>query len=280
MGSRKAAVFGGADMMPQADAFLKGVDVITATPGRLMDHFRFPHGRLAGLEVLVLDEADRMLDMGFLPDIERILRHLPPRKQTLFFSATLPPSIVSLSGEMLKDPVAINIQRQSAPAVGITQTVYSVPRERKTSLLVQLLRRGGVDYVLIFTRTKIGASRLADRLSREGIRCESIHGDRDQEQRMAALASFKSGRCRVLVATDVASRGIDVEAIGHVVNFDVPRAADDYVHRVGRTARAGALGEAITFVSPEEEEDMARIEKALGKPLPRLSVPGQRHGRR
>ena len=273
-----AAIFGGVEMISQGSALSRGVDVVTATPGRLIDHFRFPHGRLAGLEYLVIDEADRMLDMGFLPDIERILRHLPPPKQTLFFSATLPPPIVALTREMLKDPVAINLQRQSAPAVGITQTVYAVSREQKASLLVQLLRRGGVDYVLIFTRTKIGASRLAERLSREGIRCESIHGDRDQEQRMAALASFKSGRRRVLVATDVAARGIDVEAIGHVVNFDVPRAAHDYVHRVGRTARAGVVGEAITFVSPEEEEDMARIEKALGTPLPRLSVQGRRHG--
>ncbi len=274
-----AAVFGGVDMISQGDALSRGVDVVIATPGRLIDHFRFPHGRLAGLEILVLDEADRMLDMGFLPDIERILRHLPPRKQTLFFSATLPPPIVELSKEMLRDPVAINIQRQSAPAVGITQTVYPVPRDLKASLLLALLRRGDLKYVLVFTRTKIGASRLAEQLSRQGIRCESIHGDRDQEQRMAALASFKSGRCPVMVATDVAARGIDVEAIGHVVNFDVPRAADDYIHRVGRTARAGTVGEAITFVAPEEEEDLTRIEIALGKTLPRVTVPGFGYGR-
>ena len=275
-----AAVFGGVEMIAQGDAFSRGVDILTATPGRLIDHFRFPHGKLAGLEILVLDEADRMLDMGFLPDIERILRHLPPRKQTLFFSATLPPPIVELSKEMLRDPVAINIQRQSAPAVGITQTVYPVPRDLKASLLLSLLRRGDLKYVLVFTRTKIGASRLAEQLSRQGIPCESIHGDRDQESRMAALASFRSGRCRVMVATDVAARGIDVDAIGHVVNFDVPRAADDYIHRVGRTARAGAVGEAITFVSPEEEKEMDRIEKALGISLPRLSAPGMRPGRR
>ncbi len=275
-----AAVFGGVDMFSQGDAFSKGVDVITATPGRLMDHFRFPHGKLAGLETLVLDEADRMLDMGFLPDIERILRFLPPRKQTLFFSATLPPPIVSLSKEMLKDPVSINIQRQSEPASGITQAVYPVSQGLKTALLLNLLRRGDLKYVLVFTRTKIRASQLASQLKGQGVPCESIHGDRDQEQRMAALESFRSGRSRVLVATDVAARGIDVEAIGHVVNFDVPRAADDYVHRVGRTARAGTVGEAYTFVAPEEEEDIALIERALKKTLPRVTVPGFDYGRR
>lgn len=269
-----APVFGGVDMIAQGHALSIGVDIVTATPGRLIDHFRFPHGKLAGVEILVLDEADRMLDMGFLPDIERILRHLPPRKQTLFFSATLPPPIVALSQEMLKDPFAINLQRQSAPAVGITQTAYPVPQALKTSLLLALLRGGDLKYVLVFTRTKIGASRLADQLTREGIYCESIHGDRDQEQRMAALASFRSGRCRVLVATDVAARGIDVEAIGHVVNFDVPQEPDDYIHRVGRTARAGTTGEALTFVSPDEEEELTRIEMAIKKSLPRVTLPG------
>ncbi len=275
-----APVFGGVEMIAQGHAFSIGVDVLTATPGRLIDHFRFPHGKLSGLEILVLDEADRMLDMGFLPDIERILRHLPPRKQTLFFSATLPPPIVELSKEMLRDPVAINLQRQSAPAAGITQTVYPVPRDLKPSLLLSLLRRGDLKYVLVFTRTKIGASRLAEQLSRQGVPCESIHGDRTQEERMAALAGFKSGRCRVMVATDVAARGIDVEALGHVVNFDVPRATDDYIHRVGRTARAGTVGEAITFVSPEEEEDLRQIEIALNKTLPRVTVEGFDYARR
>ena len=275
-----AAVFGGVDMIAQGHAFSVGVDVLTATPGRLMDHFRFPHGKLAGLEILVLDEADRMLDMGFLPDIERILRHLPPRKQTLFFSATLPPPIVELSKEMLRDPVAINIQRQSEPAVGITQAAYPVPQDLKASLLLTLLKRGDLKYALVFTRTKLRASRLAAQLSQHGVHCESIHGDRDQEQRMAALASFKSGRCRVLVATDIAARGIDVEAVGHVVNFDVPHVADDYIHRVGRTARAGAVGEAFTFVAPDEEEDLAQIERALKKTLPRVTVPGFDYGRR
>ena len=268
-----AAVFGGVDMISQGHALNVGVDVVTATPGRLIDHFRFPHGKLAGLEILVLDEADRMLDMGFLPDIERILRHLPPRKQTLFFSATLPPPIVELSRDMLRDPVSINLQRQSEPAVGITQTAYLVPQGLKASLLITLLKRGDLKYVLVFTRTKIGASRLAAQLSQQGIPCESFHSDRDQEQRMAALASFKSGRCRVLVATDIAARGIDVEAIGHVVNFDVPRAADDYIHRVGRTARAYSVGDAITLMDQTEQPYLTAIERFANIVFPRAMLP-------
>jgi ATP-dependent RNA helicase RhlE len=268
-----APVVGGVGMGPQEHAFRSGADVIVATPGRLLDHFRFPYARLQGLQFLVLDEADRMLDMGFLPDIRRILRHLPPRRQTLFFSATMPAPIAALSGEILRNPVMINLQRQSAPAVGITQAVYPVPQELKSALLATLLKRGEIREALTFTRTKHRADRLARYLLRQGIEAERIHGNRSQPQRTAALEGFKSGKYRVLVATDVAARGIDVKELGHVVNFDVPEVPEDYIHRVGRTGRAEAIGDAFTFVSPQEEPDMMRIERAVGKRLPRVIVP-------
>jgi ATP-dependent RNA helicase RhlE len=268
-----AAVFGGVGMGPQEHAFRSGVDVVVATPGRLLDHFRYGYAKLNHLEFLVLDEADRMLDMGFLPDIKRILRHIPARRQTLFFSATMPPPIAALTREMLKNPATINLQRTSAPAVGITQAVYPVSQELKASLLVALLRRGDVHDALVFTRTKHRANRVADFLVKQGVRAERIHGNRSQSQRTQALAGFKSGRHQVLVATDIAARGIDVEELGHVVNFDVPKAPEDYIHRVGRTARAEMTGDAFTFVSPAEEGDMNRIERAIGKRLPRITVP-------
>jgi ATP-dependent RNA helicase RhlE len=269
-----AAVFGGVGMGPQEHAFRSGVDVIVATPGRLLDHFRFPYARLAGLEVLVLDEADRMLDMGFLPDIRRILRHLPSRRQTLFFSATLPPPIVTLSREMLRNPATINLERKSAPAVGITHAVYPVPRHLKALLLLELLRRGEIRSVITFTRTKHRANRLAEFLGKQGIATARIHGNRSQAQRTEALAGFKTGKYQVLVATDIAARGIDVEDLSHVMNFDVPAQPDDYIHRVGRTARAGAVGEAFTLVSPEEEPEIRAIERAVGRQLPRVTLPG------
>jgi len=275
-----AAVFGGVGMGPQEHAFRSGVDVIVATPGRLLDHFRQSYARLGDLEVLVLDEADRMLDMGFLPDIRRVLRHLPPRQQTLFFSATMPAPIVQLAHEMLKNAVTVNLERKAAPAVGITQAAYPVAQELKSSLLVTLLKRGDVKSVLIFTRTKHRANRLATFLERERVACERIHGNRTQSQRTAALAGFKAGRFRVLVATDIAARGIDVEALSHVVNFDVPGSPDDYIHRVGRTARAEATGDAFTFVAPDEENDLRAIERAIGKRLPRVTVPGFDYARR
>jgi ATP-dependent RNA helicase RhlE len=275
-----AAVFGGVGMGPQEHAFRSGVDVIVATPGRLLDHFRQPYARLGDLEVLVLDEADRMLDMGFLPDIRRVLRHLPPRRQTLFFSATMPAPIVQLAREMLKNAVTVNLERKAAPAVGITQAAYPVAQELKSSLLVTLLTRGDVKSVLVFTRTKHRANRLATFLERERVACERIHGNRTQSQRTAALAGFKAGRFRVLVATDIAARGIDVEALSHVVNFDVPGSPDDYIHRVGRTARAEATGDAFTFVAPDEENDLRAIERAIGKRLPRVTVPGFDYARR
>jgi ATP-dependent RNA helicase RhlE len=269
-----AAVYGGVSMGPQEHAFRSGADVIIATPGRLLDHFRHPYARLPGVEYLVLDEADRMLDMGFLPDIRRVLRHLPERRQTLFFSATMPPPIAALTRELLHDPVTINLQRQSAPAVGITQAVYPVDQRLKSALLLALLRSGQMQEALVFTRTKHRANRLAAYLVTQGIAAERIHGNRSQGRRTEALEGFKSGKYRVLVATDIAARGIDVEALGHVVNFDVPPLPDDYIHRVGRTARAEATGDAFTFVSPEEEQDLREIEKAIGKRLPRVTLPG------
>jgi ATP-dependent RNA helicase RhlE len=268
-----AAIFGGVGMAPQEHAFRSGVDVLVATPGRLLDHFRAPYARLAGVEYLVLDEADRMLDMGFLPDIRRVLRHLPGKRQTLFFSATMPAPILALTREMLHNPASIQLDRKPAPAVGITQAVYPVPQELKSSLLVALLKRGEMKEALVFTRTKHRANRLAEHLARNGIKAERIHGNRSQPQRTEALAGFKSGKYRVLVATDIAARGIDVEALGHVVNFDVPTAAEDYIHRVGRTARAEATGDAFTLVSPEEEGELRSIERALGRRLPRVTVP-------
>ncbi len=268
-----AAVFGGVGMGPQEHAFRSGVDVLVATPGRLLDHFRAPYAKLSGVEYLVLDEADRMLDMGFLPDIKRVLRHLPHKRQTLFFSATMPPPIVALTREMLRNPELIQLDRKPAPAVGITQAAYPVPQELKSSLLVTLLERGEMQEALVFTRTKHRANRLAEHLARHGIKAERIHGNRSQPQRTEALAGFKNGKYRVLVATDIAARGIDVEALGHVVNFDVPTAPEDYIHRVGRTARAEASGDAFTLVSPEEEGELRSIERALGKRLPRVIVP-------
>ena len=269
-----ASVFGGVGMGPQEHAFRRGVDVLIATPGRLLDHFRFPYARLQGLEVLVLDEADRMLDMGFLPDIRRILKHLPAKRQTLFFSATLPPPIVTLARQMLHDPATIDIERKAAPAVGITHAAYPVAAELKSALLVELLKRGELRSVLAFTRTKHRANRLADYLLRHGVKAGRIHGNRSQAQRTEALGSFKAGTFPVLVATDIAARGIDIDALSHVVNFDVPNSPEDYVHRVGRTARAEATGDAFLFVAPEEESDLRGIEKAIGKRLPRVTLPG------
>ncbi len=267
------AVFGGVGMGPQEHGFRSGVDVVVGTPGRLLDHFRAPYAKLASLEYLVLDEADRMLDMGFLPDIRRILRHLPAKRQTFFFSATMPPPIATLAREMLRNPVSIDIGRQAAPASGITQAVYPVSQQLKAALLVRLLTKGDIKDALVFTRTKHRADRLARHLAQHQIRVERIHGNRSQAQRTDALAGFKSGKYRVLVATDIAARGIDINELGHVVNFDTPAAADDYVHRVGRTARAEATGTAFTFVAPEEESSLRGIERAIGRRLPQVTVP-------
>ncbi len=268
-----AAVFGGVGMGPQETAFRRGVDVIVATPGRLLDHLQFPYARLDKVEHFVLDEADRMLDMGFLPDIRRIIRHLPPRRQTLFFSATMPEPILALTRELLQAPARIQVERKAEPAVGVAQAVYPVRQEAKAALLVHLLRSGSMKDVLVFTRTKHRADRLTKQLVRDGVRAERIHGNRSQAQRTATLAGFKKGQFQVLVATDIAARGIDVEALSHVVNFDVPNVPEDYIHRVGRTARAERTGDAFTFVAPDEEAGLRAIERAVGKRLPRVTVP-------
>jgi ATP-dependent RNA helicase RhlE len=268
-----ASIFGGVGMGPQEHAFRSGVDILIATPGRLLDHLRAPYAKLTHLEFLVLDEADRMLDMGFLPEIRKILRYVPAKRQTLFFSATMPPPIAALTGEMLRQPVTIQRERQAAPASGITQAVYPVSQALKPVLLVSLLQRGDVKQALVFTRTKHRANRLAEHLVKAGVRAERIHGNRSQPQRTAALEGFKNGTFPVLVATDIAARGIDVNELGHVINFDVPLVPDDYIHRVGRTGRAEATGDAFTFVSPEEETNLRDIERAIGRRLPRVTVP-------
>jgi ATP-dependent RNA helicase RhlE len=271
---RAAVVIGGVGMGPQEHAFRSGTDVIVATPGRLLDHMKAPYAKLGNIEYLVLDEADRMLDMGFLPDIKRILKELPSKRQTLFYSATMPGPIGALANQMLKNPARINQERASAPAVGITQALYPVPQELKSALFLELLKRGDMKEALVFTRTKHRANRLAEYLAKNGIRSERIHGNRSQNQRTEALAGFKSGKYRVLVATDIAARGIDVEALGHVVNYDVPPAPEDYIHRVGRTGRADLTGEAFTFFSPEEEGDIKGIERAISRKLPRVMLEG------
>ena len=269
-----AAIIGGVGMGPQEHAFRSGTDILVATPGRLLDHMKSSYAKLDRIEFLVLDEADRMLDMGFLPDIRRILKTLPAKRQTLFFSATMPKPIAALAGEMLKRPVTINLERTSMPATGITQALYPVPQELKSALFLELLNRGDMNEALVFTRTKHRANRLAEYLAKSGVKSERIHGNRSQSQRTEALAGFKSGKYRVLVATDIAARGIDVEALGHVVNFDVPPAPEDYIHRVGRTGRAELTGEAFTFFSPQEEQDIRSIERAIGRKLPRVTIEG------
>ncbi|MFL6246228.1 MAG: DEAD/DEAH box helicase [Thermoanaerobaculia bacterium] len=268
-----AAIYGGVGMGPQEHAFRSGVDVLVATPGRLLDHFQYGYAKLEALEILVLDEADRMLDMGFLPDIRRVLRHLPTKRQTLFFSATLPPAIVELSRDMLKNPAMISIERKAAPATGITQSVFPVSQELKMPLLETLLERGEIQNAIVFTRTKHRANRVFEQLERKKVSVARIHGNRSQMQRTEALNGFKAGKYRILVATDIAARGIDVEALSHVVNFDVPNMPEDYIHRVGRTARAEMTGDAITFVAPDEENDLRAIERAINKRLPRVTVP-------
>ncbi len=274
-GIRGAAVFGGVNAGPQEKAFRQGVEILVATPGRLLDHFQYDYAKLPELETIVLDEADRMLDMGFLPDIRRVLKHLPsgPR-QTLFFSATMPPPIATLAGELLRSPVRVEVQKKQAPPSALEQAVYPVPQDLKVDLLAELLRRKEIGNVIVFCRTKHRTKRLAQKLARRGIKAAEIHGNRSQKQRTDALDGFRAGRYDVLAATDIMARGIDVEALDHVVNFDVPPAPEDYIHRIGRTARAGETGEAYTFVSPEEEKDLAAIERALGKRVPRRRLEG------
>ena len=269
-----AAIFGGVGMGPQEHALRNGVDVVIATPGRLLDHFRHDYARLDALEILVLDEADRMLDMGFLPDIKKVLKHLPAKRQTMLFSATMPAPIMALARELQRNPATINLERKSMPAVGITQAIYPVQESLKSALFMELIRRGDLADVIVFTRTKHRANRLAEVLERNGVSVARIHGNRSQAQRTMALDGFKRGEFQVLVATDIVARGIDVEQLSHVVNFDVPHVPEDYIHRVGRTARADAKGDAFTFVSPDEEADLRAIERAVGRSLPRIVVSG------
>ena len=242
------AVFGGAPMNPQIAALESGVDIISATPGRLLDHIYSGRIDFVDLQVLVLDEADRMLDMGFLPDIKNIVRLLPPQRQNLMFSATMPSEIMKLAHEILRNPVTVQIGQRQAPAVGIRQAIYPVAHHLKTDLLTELLRGEEMNSVLVFTRTKRAAERLSHDLMRRGIKVSVLHGDRNQSQRLDALDEFRYGSSQVMVATDIAARGIDIDDISHVINYDVPDNPEDYIHRIGRTARAEATGDACTLV--------------------------------
>jgi ATP-dependent RNA helicase RhlE len=270
---RVAAVYGGVGFAAQVGAFKRGTDIIVATPGRLLDHLAQKTATLDHVSLLVLDEADRMLDMGFLPAVRRVLRALPARKQTLFFSATIPNEISGLAKELLHEPVRIDLAPAKGPAVGIAQTVYTIDQQRKNDLLLELLKDNNIFSAIAFTRTKARANRLALFLEKNDIPSDRIHGDRSQAQRTRALGDFKRGKFRVLVATDIAARGIDIAELGHVINYDVPMVPEDYVHRVGRTARAQATGDAITFVSADEEKYFAQIERTLGKRLDRAKTP-------
>ncbi len=270
---RVAAVYGGVGFGKQIAAFKKGVEIIVATPGRLFDHMRSGNVRLDSISTLVLDEADRMLDMGFLPAVRQILAKVPADRQTLFFSATLPPAISILVRDMLRDPERIELAAKNAPVDTLTQTLYAVPQEKKIDLFLELLKDNNIYTAIAFTRTKSRANRLAAALSKNNIPTDLMHGDRTQSQRTNALDNLKRGKCRVLVATDIAARGIDVAALGHVVNFDVPLAAEDYIHRIGRTARAQADGEAITFVASDEESLIRKIEYLLGGRIERAVHP-------
>jgi len=264
---------GGTAMGPQEKALRAGVGLLIATPGRLLDHMRQNQHRFDHLHTLVLDEADRMLDMGFLPDLKRIVARLPARKQTLLFSATMPPVIVDLAKQILRNPLTIHIGQRSAPAVGITQAAYPVAGHLKTALLRHLLRHMDMPSVLVFTRTKQAARRLARTVAADGFTVTELHSNRTQPQRNRALEGFRRGDFQVLVATNIAARGLDVDHITHVISFDVPGVPDDYVHRIGRTARAGAEGDAWVLLSPAEEKSLAHIERHIGQRLPRVTLP-------
>jgi ATP-dependent RNA helicase RhlE len=270
---RVALVVGGTPMGPQQKALRAGVELVVATPGRLLDHMRQSQCRFDGLHTLVLDEADRMLDMGFLPDLKRIVARLPARKQTLLFSATMPPVIGQLAQEMLREPVTIHVGQRRAPAVGITQAAYPVAEHQKTALLRHLLRHMDMPSVLVFTRTKQSARRLARAVGADGFAVTELHSNLTQPQRTRAMDGFRRGDFQVLVATNIAARGLDVDHITHVVSFDVPHVPDDYIHRIGRTARAQAEGDAFVLVSPAEEPWLARIERQIGQRLPRITLP-------
>jgi ATP-dependent RNA helicase RhlE len=269
-----ATVFGGVGEKPQIEALRRGADIIIATPGRLLDLMGRRYGNFSGIQHLVLDEADRMLDMGFLPAIRDVVRQLPRRRQTLLFSATLSREIEAVTREFLQSPQSVEIGRRSNPAETVAQSVYEVPRHLKPAMLQHLLRDPALEMVLVFTQMKHGADRIARRLEQNGIRTATLHSNRSQNQRLRALSEFKAGVVRVLVATDIAARGIDVDGISHVVNFDFPPAPEDYVHRIGRTGRANAVGDAISLVSPDESNDLRALERFIHRTLPRKQLEG------
>jgi ATP-dependent RNA helicase RhlE len=270
---RVGLLVGGAPMGPQEKAIRVGAELIIATPGRLLDHMRQNQARFDHLHTLVLDEADRMLDMGFLPDLKRIVARLPARKQTLLFSATMPPVIARLANEILRNPLAVQIGRRSAPAVCITQAAYPVAEHLKSALLRHLLRHTEMPSVLVFTRTKQSARRLTRSVAADGFKVTELHSDLTQPQRNRAMEGFRQWDFQVLIATNIAARGLDVTHITHVINFDVPAVPEDYVHRIGRTARAEAEGDAFVLVSPAEEKALAQIERHIGERLPRVTLP-------
>jgi ATP-dependent RNA helicase RhlE len=258
---RCAVVFGGVGQGPQVEAVRRGAEIVVATPGRLLDLMQQGHLTWTALEVLVLDEADRMLDMGFIDSVRRVLRALPRKRQSMLFSATMPPDIAALAAGMLSDPVKVAVTPVAQTADGVTQWVLHVETAQKRSLLSEVLRDPAMTRVLVFTRTKHGANRVAKHLGERGVRAEAIHGNKSQNARQKALESFKSGKVRVLVATDIASRGIDVDEVSHVINFELPNEPESYVHRIGRTGRAGRKGVALSFCAAEERGFLRDIER-------------------
>ncbi|PCI58264.1 MAG: ATP-dependent RNA helicase [Methylophilaceae bacterium] len=266
---RSLVVFGGVDIRKQMPPLKAGVEVLVATPGRLLDHIEQKTIQLNQVQVLVLDEADRMLDMGFMPDLKRILALLPKQRQTLMFSATFSKEIKRLSDEFLKTPTLIEVARSNATSENVEQKAYASAQADKQSLLIELLKKEGDNQVIVFTKTKLTASRLSRALIREGIKADAIHGDKSQQERIAALEAFKQGNITALVATDVAARGLDINDLPMVINYEIPSAPEDYVHRIGRTGRAGASGVAISLVSSEEEKYFVEIEKLIKKSIPR-----------
>jgi ATP-dependent RNA helicase RhlE len=271
---RYATVFGGVGEGPQIQALRRGVDLVVATPGRLIDLTEQRHVDYSGLQVLVLDEADRMLDMGFLPAIRRIVAKTPASRQTLLFSATMSKEIEGVANEVLKSPVLVEIGARSTPAEAVTQHVVEVSPAGKVPALIHLLKDAALESVLVFSRTKHGADRIARKLEQAGLKTATLHSNRTQGQRLAALKRFKSGDVRVLIATDIAARGIDVDGISHVINFDFPPQPEDYVHRIGRTGRAQAIGDAISFVTHEDADNLRRLERFLGRGITRKKLEG------
>ncbi|WP_455383984.1 DEAD/DEAH box helicase [Acidihalobacter prosperus] len=271
---KHAVIFGGVGINPQIDKLRRGVDILIATPGRLLDHAGQKTVDLSQVEVLVLDEADRMLDMGFIHDIKRVLALLPKQRQNLLFSATYSDDIRKLADNLLRDPVLIEVARRNTAAETVEQHIYPVDKSRKRELLSHLIHSGGWEQVLVFTRTKHGANRLAEQLDRDGLTAAAIHGNKSQGARTKALDGFKKGSVRVLVATDIAARGLDIDRLPHVVNYELPNVAEDYVHRIGRTGRAGAQGAAVSLVSAEENGLLAGIQRLLKRELPRETLPG------